>query len=80
MGDYISMVSTASDAYPCWMAKDGTGNYQLYTADVKLKIDVTADQLDAGGARLTATTIGKWEGGPNFNQYSIGSMPITFPK
>lgn len=79
MGDYISMVSTSTDAYPCWMAKDISGNYQLYIADAKFKINVTADQKDANNARLTGTTIGKWEGGPGFTQYTLGSTPITFP-
>ncbi len=79
MGDYIGMVSTSTDAYPCWM-DNRTGTYQLYTADVQFKINVTADQLDAGGTRLTGTTIGKWEGGPNFIQDTLGSTPLTFPQ
>jgi len=62
MGDYISMVSTSTDAYPCWMSKDASGNYQIYIADAKLKIDVTADQMDANSIRLTGTTIGQWGG------------------
>jgi hypothetical protein len=78
MGDYIGIASAQGKCYPFWMDNRNDGIYQVYTAVVSDRVEVTVDQRRQSNQQLTGTPVGRWEGGPNFAPYFVPIPRFNF--
>jgi len=76
-GDYIGIAARNGAIYPSWNAQVPGLNSQAWMSPVPLEIEVTVEQRRESGQLLTGTSVGRWEGGPNFAEYEVPA-PFNF--
>lgn len=73
-GEYPGIAASNKRVYSLWHTQVPDANSQGWTSSPE--VEVTVDQRNSGGTPLSGTSVGRWEGGPDFQDYPI---PITEP-
>jgi hypothetical protein len=70
-GDYIGIAGRGSKVYPTWNSQVPSVNSQGWVSPFAYILSVSVEQRRGDNSLLSGTSVGRWEGGPNFRGYTV---------